>query len=110
MLKTCFKREESKHFIYRHYKHFNDISFPMDLENKLEECPKHYQNFEKTFVNVLDAHAARKTNVLRSNHKSHVDKNLRKAIIKLNLKTKQIELNFKMILLNIRKHRENIKT
>ena len=67
-------------------------------------------NFEKTFVNVLDAHAARKTKVLRSNHKSHADKNLRKAIIKLNLKTKQIELNFKMILLNIRKHRENIKT
>ena len=82
MLKTCFKREEPKHFIYRDYKNFNDMNFRTDLENKLEECPKHYENFEKTFVNVLDAHAPRKTKVLRGNHKPHVDKNLRKAIMK----------------------------
>ena len=44
--------------------------------------PKTLQNFEKTFVNVLDAHAARKTKVLRGNHKPHVDKNLRKATMK----------------------------
>ena len=37
---------------------------------------------KKTFVNVLDAHAPRKTKVLRVNHKPHVDKNLRKAIMK----------------------------
>ena len=82
MLKICFKREESKNFIYRDYKNFNDADFRMDLENKLEECPKHYENFEKTFVNVLDAHAPRKTKVLRGNQKPHVDKNLRKAIMK----------------------------
>ena len=44
--------------------------------------PKHYKNFEKTFVNVLDAHAPRKTKVPRGNQKPHVDKNLRKAIMK----------------------------
>ena len=82
MLKRCFKREESKHFIYRDYKNFNDTYFRMDLENKLEKCPKHHENFEKTFVNVLDAHAPRKTKVLRGNHKPHVDKNLRKTIRK----------------------------
>ena len=65
-----------------------------NLENKLEKCPKHYKNFEKTFVNVLDAHAPRKTKVLRGNHKPH-DKNFRKALCSaVNLKTKQIELNF----------------
>ena len=53
-----------------------------NLENKLEKCPKHYKNFEKTFVNVLDAHAPRKTKVLRGNHKPHVDKNLRKTIMR----------------------------
>ena len=82
---TCidrFKREESKHFIYRDYKKFNDMNFRKDLENKLGECPKHYENFEKTFVNVLDAHPPRKTKVLRGNHKPHVDKNLHKAIMK----------------------------
>ena len=82
MLKTRFKREESKHSIYRDYKNFNDMNFHKDLENKLEECPKHYENFEKTFVNVLDVHAPRKTKVLRGNHKPHVDKNLRKVIMK----------------------------
>ena len=69
-------------FIYRDYKNFNDADFRMDLEHKLEECPKDYENFEKTFVNVLDAHSPRKTKVLRGNQKPHVDKNLRKAIIK----------------------------
>ena len=54
----------------------------MDLENKLEECPKHYEHFEKTFLNVLDAHAPKKTKVLRGNQKPHVDKNLCKAIMK----------------------------
>ena len=70
MLKTCFKREESRQFIYRDYKDFNYINFCMDLENKLEECSKPYKNFEKTFVNVLDAHAPTKTKLLRDNHKS----------------------------------------
>ena len=76
MLKTSFKREESKHFIYRDYKNFIDTDFRMDLGDKHEECPKHYKNFEKTFVNVSDAHAPRKTKILRGNHKPHVDKNL----------------------------------
>ena len=82
MLKTCFKREESKHFIYHDYKNFNDVNFCIELENKLEECPKHYENFENTFANILDSHAPRKTKVLRGNHKPNVDKNLRKAIMK----------------------------
>ena len=79
MLKTCFKKEELKHFIYRDYKNFNDINFCMDLENNLEECPKHYEIFEKTIVNVLDAHTPKKT--IRGSHKPHVDKNLRKVIM-----------------------------
>ena len=54
----------------------------MDLENKLGECPKHYENFEKTFLNVLDAHAPMKTKALSANQKSHVDRNLCKAIMK----------------------------
>ena len=54
----------------------------MDLENKLEECPKHYENFEEKFANVLDANAPRRTKALRGNHKPHVDKNLQKVIMK----------------------------
>ena len=51
------------------------MNFRTDLENRLEECPKHNETFEKTSVNVLDAHAPR-------NHKPLVDKNLPKAIMK----------------------------
>ena len=54
----------------------------MDLQSNLEEGPKVYQNFEETFVRVLDAHSPRKAKVLRGNHKPHVNKNLRKAIMK----------------------------
>ena len=57
-------------------------AYHTDLQIKLEEVPKVYKNFEETFVKVVDAHAPRKTKVLRGNHKPHVDKNLRKAIMK----------------------------
>ena len=54
----------------------------MDLQIKLDEGSKVYQNFEETFVRVSNAHALRKTKVLRGNHKPHVDKNLFKATMK----------------------------
>ena len=53
-----------------------------ELLSKLNNCPKKYENFQKTFENVLNAHAPKKTKFLRGNQKPHVDKNLRKAIMK----------------------------
>ena len=82
MLKATFKKDETKLFKYRDYKKFDSTAFHTDLQNKPDEGPKVYQNFEDTFVRVLDAHAPRKTKVLRGNHKPDVDKNLRKAIMK----------------------------
>ena len=72
-------------------------AYHTDLQSKLEEVPKVYKNFEETFVKVVDAHSPRKTKVLRGNHKPHVDKNLRKAIMKRSAlkrkgsRTKQLE-------------------
>ena len=54
----------------------------MDLESKLNNCPKKYGIFEKTFENVLNAHAPKKAKFLRGNQKPHFDKNLRKAMMK----------------------------
>ena len=82
MLKTTSKKEEPKLYKYRDYKKFNSPAFHTDLESTLEESPKVYQDFEETFVRVLDAHVPRKTKVLCGNHKPHVDKNLCKAIMK----------------------------
>ena len=45
----------------------------MDLQSKLEEGPKVYQNSEATFVRVLDVNAPRKTKVLGGNYKPDVD-------------------------------------
>ena len=63
MLKTTFKKDEPKLFKYRDYKKFDSTAFHTDLQNKLDEGPKVYQNFEDTFLRVLDAHAPRKTKV-----------------------------------------------
>ena len=62
-------------------------------------CPKKYKNFEKTFENVLDAHAPKKTKLLNGNHKPHISKSLRKAIMK---RFQLIEQNNLRILLNIK--------
>ena len=67
MLKTTFKKGEPKFYEYRDYKKFGSAAFQTDLQSKLEEGPKVYQNFEETFVRVLDAHAPRKTKVLHGN-------------------------------------------
>ena len=64
----------------------------MDLESKLNNCPKKYGNSEKTFENVLNAHTPKKTKFLRGNQKPHVGKNFRKAIMKNKAnRTKQLE-------------------
>ena len=49
MLKTTFEKEERKLFKYCDYKKFDSTAFQMDLQSKLEECPKVNQNFEETF-------------------------------------------------------------
>ena len=82
MLKTTFKKEDSKRLIYRDYKNFNNEYFQNDLKNGLSKCPENSESFENVFVIVLDRHAPRKTKILRRNQKPHVDKNLRKAIMK----------------------------
>ena len=81
-VKTTFKKGGSKRFIYRNYKSFNNECFQNDLKNGLSKCPKNYELFENVFVTVLDRHAPRKTKTLGGNQKPHVDKNLRKAIMK----------------------------
>ena len=109
ILKTCFKREESKHFIYHDYKNFNKINFRMELENKLQEYWKHWKKFKKTFVNVVGLHVPRKTKVLRGNHKPHVDKNFSEAIVKHSkLKNKANRTKLKDDIIKYKKQRNLI--
>ena len=41
-----------------------------------------YLEFEKNFVETLNKHAPKKTKTFRGNHKPHINKTLRKAIMK----------------------------
>ena len=54
MLKTTFKKEDSKRLIYRDYKNFNNENFQNDLKNGLSKYPKNYESFENVIVTVLD--------------------------------------------------------
>ena len=82
MLKTTFKKEDSKRLVYRDYQNFSNDIFQADLEQNLPNCNKNYESFENIFIKVLNRHAPIKTKFLRGNQKPHVDKNLRKAIMK----------------------------
>ena len=64
------------------------------------------RTLEKVFVNLLDAHAPRKTKILRVNHKAPANRIFVKPLWSvLKLKTKQTELNVVMILLNMRNNK-----
>ena len=52
---AMFQKRRIKYFIYRDYKTLM-VKKSHGPRNKLEECPKHYEDF--------DAHALRKTKVL----------------------------------------------
>ena len=55
-----------------------------------------YSNFEKTFIATLNKHAPKKIKTFQGNQKSHINKTLRKAIMKRSqLKTKQSKQNSK---------------
>ena len=66
MLKSTCKKEDSKRFIYRDCKNFNNEYFQNDLKNVLLKCPKNCESFENVYVTVLDRHALRKTKKRKS--------------------------------------------
>ena len=81
-MKTKLALEEPKRLVYRNFKRFNSHYFEEELTSKLDINNKDYAVFEDNFVNVLNKHAPKKTKILRGNHKPHVSKTLRLAIMK----------------------------
>ena len=80
MLKTTFKKENSKRLIYHDYKNFNNEIFKMIFKMA---CRNPLKTMNHLFVTVLDRHAPRKFKILHGNQKPAVNKNLCKAITKL---------------------------
>ena len=82
VMKTTFKCEESKKIIYRNYSNFSQKDFQSDLLLNIGDRKNDYLEFEKNVVEMLDKNAPKKTKIFRGNHKPHINKTLRKAIMK----------------------------
>ena len=82
MLKSIISNSEQKLINYWDYKKFSLEKFKTNLDNALRHCSTDYKHFEYIFMSVF-------MSVIRGNHKPHLNKELRKAIMfKSRLKNK----------------------
>ena len=79
VLKTTFEKARAKEIVYRSYKNFDNYDFRKDLRHSLAECGN-YNEFERCFLEVLNAHAPIKKWLVRANEVPYMTKALRKAI------------------------------
>ena len=104
MLKTTFQQKEPKCFIYRDYKNFIFENFKSDLQEALQSCKGSYDAFDNDFKSILNKHALKKKKVLRGNEKPHMNKNLRRAIMKRSkLKNKANKTKHSLDIMNYKK-------
>lgn len=84
MLKQTFDRAPPKVISYRSYRNFSTDSFKSDLVRALAEetLPGSFSSLHYSLATTLQKHAPCKKRVLRGNHKPHVSKIMRKAIMK----------------------------
>ena len=100
-MKTTFKYEETKKCFYWNYSNFSQKQFQSDLLLKIGDGKNNYLELQKKFVKTLHQHIPKKTKIFRRNHKPHINKTLRKAIMKCSElknkanKTKNPKNNFK---------------
>ena len=71
-----------KKSIYRKYSNFSWKDFQSDLLLSIGDGKNNYLEFEKNFVETLNKHAPKKTKIFPENHKTHINKTLRKTIMK----------------------------
>ena len=82
MLKSCFQNTESKLLNCGDFKSFSPQAFEQDLSEASIDCGDLYDKFENVFTSKLNKHAPTKRKWVRGNHKPHIYKELRKAIMK----------------------------
>jgi len=82
-LKSIYTKVPPRKVTYRSYKYFNDNTFLSDLSENLSSSNiSNYDIFESIFVEVLNKHAPLKSRFVRGNEKRHMNKALRKAIMR----------------------------
>ena len=81
MLKSTYTKMESKVLSRRRYKNFSEQSFLQDLKQRLSNTGK-FSDFNNEFKNTLNDHPPIKTSKICGYTKPHVNKVLRKEIMK----------------------------
>ena len=81
-MKTTFKSEEPKKLIYRDYSNFSTECFKDDFMSSICQEKHNNSDFEKKFIGTLNKHAPKKIKTFQGNQKPHINKTLRKAIMK----------------------------
>ena len=86
VLKSTFIKYQPKEILYRSFKNYSEINFLADLSKALHLYEKDivtsYDLFESIYTTVLDKHAPWKKKIVRGNEKPHMNKALKKAIMK----------------------------
>ena len=81
-MKTTFESKELKKLIYRDYSNFSTKCFKDDFMSSICQEKHDYSDFEKMFIDTPNKHAPKKIKTFRGNQKPHINKTLRKAIMK----------------------------
>ena len=109
LLKSSVVNIEPKQLNYRDFKNFSFEIFKEDLSEALAECTNSYETFEDAFKTSLDKYAPKKKKWLRRNSKPHVNKMLRKAIMKRSkLKNKANKTKLPVDINNYKKQRNYV--
>jgi len=86
ILKSTFTKLPPKRIVYRCFQNFVPAKFLHDLSQDLYNngggFEGDYDHFEGIFVSALDKHAPLKSKFVRGNEKPHMNKALKKAIMK----------------------------
>ena len=82
MVKSCFQNTGPKLLNYRGFTSFLPQAFEEDLSEALIDCGDSYDKFENIFTSKLNKHTPKKRKWVRGNYKPHINKELRKAIMK----------------------------
>ena len=105
VMKTTFKSEEPKKSI----SNFSSECFKDDFMSSIYQENHDYSDFEKKFIDTLNKHAPKKIKTFRGNQKLHINKELRKAIMKRSqLKKKAKKTRNATDILNYKKQRKYV--
>ena len=95
VMKISLHKQKPKVINYRNYKTFNNSMFRTDFLAKINKDNTYMgcQQFENTFLNILNAHVPLKQRYLRANDAPFMNKTLRKAIMhRSKLRNKYLKL------------------